>query len=84
MQINNIPPNMNQMGYNDYYYNPNMNGYIPNDQNGNNMYYGNNNYYIPMAKMYPNNVNNGPYAVGQIPNHPANSSNNNYNLDKKL
>lgn len=93
---NNIMPTMNNLPvmnqiYDGYYYNPNMNnninGFIPNDQNGSNMFYGsNNNYYIPMAKMYPNSMSNGHYGVNSI-NHIVNAGNGSYsssNMEKKL
>lgn len=85
MNLNSIPA-MNQM-YDGYFYNANMNnmnGFMPGDQNGTNMYYGNNNYYIPMTKIYPNSMNNGPYGVNSI-NHAVNAGNGSYNnMEKKM
>jgi hypothetical protein len=79
MQINNFQ-NMSQMSYDNFYYNPNVNGFIPNENNGNNMFFGNNSYYISLAKMYPNNVNN--FNITSLQNHSNLSGN--FNLDKKL
>lgn len=78
---------MNQI-YDGYYYNPNINslnnGFIPNE-NGSNLFYGNSSYYIPIAKMYPNSMGNGHYAVSSIVNHAVNAGNGNYsNMEKKL
>lgn len=87
MSINNMPA-VNQI-YDGYFYNPainNINGFIPaSDQNGSNIYYGNNNYYVPpMAKMYPNSMGNGPYGVNSM-NQAVNAGNGTYsNIDKKL
>jgi len=86
MNMNNIPA-LNQI-YDGYFYNANMNninGFIPNDQNGSNMFYGNNNYYIPMTKMYPNSNSNPPYGINSI-NHAVNAGNSSYsnNVEKKF
>ncbi len=91
--LNNVMQNMSNMPamnqiYDGYYYNPkvnNINGFIPNEQNGNNFFYGNGNYYVPMAKMYPNSMGNPPYGGVNSMNHAVNAGNGGYiNMEKKL